>query len=83
MLENGINTHGYNIWFHFRVKAAVSAIYQFVIVNLSKEVKFQQEVALLTYSSFKREYERIVGFRCEETRFRHSETMKRFWSLHF
>lgn len=54
LLQNDINTHGYNIWFHFRAKATVSAIYQFVIVNLSKEVKFDQEVALLTYSSLRR-----------------------------
>jgi len=40
LLQNDINTHGYNIWFHFSIKSAIAMKYQFVIVNLARQVKF-------------------------------------------
>lgn len=41
LLQNDINTHGYNIWFHFRVKAFQAGTYHFVIVNMARPIKFE------------------------------------------
>jgi len=41
-LQDDVNTHGYNIWFHFNVTAAQSGKYKFVIVNLTRPIKYAQ-----------------------------------------
>jgi cytosolic carboxypeptidase protein 2/3 len=51
LLQNDINTHGFTIWFHFNVKAFQPGTYQLVIANLAKEIRFEQETSLLTFSS--------------------------------
>jgi hypothetical protein len=50
---------------------------------LAKEVRFAEEISLLAYSSKSGQYSREIGFRCVETKFRHCESVKRFWSIHF
>jgi hypothetical protein len=53
------------------------------VVNLAKEVKFSEEIMLLTCSSKSNQYSRKIGFASRETKFRHCESLKRFWSITF
>lgn len=83
LLQNDINTHGYSIWFHFRVKAQQEGRYLFVIANLSREVKYFQVLHLLTFSSIGKKYLRNTIFKCRETMFRHCGSGRRYWALQF
>ena len=38
---------------------------------------------LLSYSSKNNQYTREISFDCRETKFRHCESLKRFWSINF
>jgi murein tripeptide amidase MpaA len=53
------------------------------VANLAKEVKFSEEIMLLSYSSKSTQYTREITFDCRETKFRHCESLKRFWSINF
>lgn len=50
-LTNDTNTHGYNQWFYFGTKYTgndTNKKFRFLIMNISKELKFQQGMKLLT-----------------------------------
>jgi hypothetical protein len=83
LLQNDINTHGYSIWFHFRVKAQEEGAYSFIIANLSREIKYYHLLHLLTFSSIGHRYLRNTGIRCRETMFRHCASGRRYWALQF
>ena len=55
-LQDDINTHGYSIWFNFAVRSVHNAKHQFVIVNMTRPIKFAENVCLLTHSSVSGQY---------------------------
>ena len=82
-LQDDINTHGYSIWFHFNIRSIHQGKYQFVIVNMTRPIKFCEDVRLLTYSSISKKYERKVRIKCVESSFRNGWTQKKYFCLHF
>lgn len=40
MMENDVNTHGYNNWFFFRCTTQSSGLRRFTLVNLAKKTSF-------------------------------------------
>lgn len=62
LLQNDINTHGFNFWFYFNIRAIKSQKGNFIIANLSRFVSFEGEVSIVTYSHNKKQFERKVGF---------------------
>lgn len=82
-IQNDVNTHGYNIWFHFKIRAAHAGKHQFVIVNMSRPIKFFESICLPTFSSAGQRYERSLSVNCIESGFKSCETEKNYHSMHF
>lgn len=58
MLENDINTYGYNNWFFFRCKIKSKGIRRFTIINFIKKTSFfgqGMHISIFSKSKFNKE----------------------------
>jgi len=62
MIENDINTHGYNNWFFYRVKNKAKGNKRFSIVNMVKKSLFYNQGMLISIFSRKRYMTDKVGW---------------------
>jgi hypothetical protein len=64
VIENDLNTYGYNHWFFFRVRNAEKAVRRFNIVNIIKKSVFYQQGMLISIFSLKKmHYENVQWFK--------------------
>ncbi len=54
LIENDLNTHGYNNWFFFRVRNSEPGVRGFNIANLIKKTNFFNQGMLISIFSIKR-----------------------------
>ena len=54
MIENDVNTYGYNNWFFFRARVKDAGIRRFTLVNLIKKTSFFGQGMLISIFSRKR-----------------------------
>ena len=62
LLENDINTYGYNQWFMFRVRNRGTGVRRFAIANLSKRTSFYAQGMLVSIHSRERLRREGVGW---------------------
>jgi hypothetical protein len=67
MLTNDINTHGCNQWFYFGIRAKGRKTYRFVIMNISKEFKYEENMKILCFS--KGNWKRTRPYLCYKNKF--------------
>lgn len=54
LIENDLNTYGYNNWFFYRIKNAKAGLRKFTIVNLIKKTCFFSQGMLISIFSVKK-----------------------------
>lgn len=62
LIENDLNTYGYNNWFFFRVRNQQKGVRKFCIVNLIKKTNFFNQGMLVSIFSVKKHQDCGVGW---------------------
>ncbi len=62
LMENDLNTYGYNNWFFFRFRNHQSGVRRFNIVNFVKKTNFFAQGMLVSIYSVKRSHSRGEGW---------------------
>lgn len=62
MIENDVNTYGYNNWFFFRYRNQGKGTVKFKIVNMIKKTMFFNQGMLISVFSLRKKMEERIGW---------------------